>query len=109
MPTLDDRMIRSAFAKLGERLLLDRDVEILIVGGAAGVLSGELPPSWTTADVDLIHCSLPGDRDAVLASAAEVGRELSPPGSLLTDDVGLYAWTLLDDWQSRRLVVGAFG
>jgi hypothetical protein len=109
MSMLDEMTIRQALAMLGERLPLARDVELLIVGGAAGVPSGELPRSWTTADVDLIHCTLPGDRDLVLAGSADVARELSLPGSWLSEDVGLYAWTLPDNWESRRVLVGTFG
>ena len=109
MSTLDNSTIRSALAKLGEELSLERDVEILIVGGAAGVLTGELPPSWTTADVDLIHCNLPGDREAILVASATVARELSLPASWLSKDVGLYAWTLPEGWGGRRVLVAAFG
>lgn len=109
MTPLNDAGIRTALAGLGERLRLDRGVEILLVGGAAGVLTGELPPAWTTADVDVIHCRLPQDRDALLAAAAEVARELSLPPSWLSEDVGLFAWTLPEDWETRRVRVGTFG
>ncbi|MCY2952409.1 MAG: DUF6036 family nucleotidyltransferase [Planctomycetota bacterium] len=105
MAVLNDSTIRTALAKLGERLRLDRDVEILLVGGAAGVLIGQLPAAWTTADVDVIHCRLPQDRDAVMAAAEEVGRELSLPPSWLSEDVGLYAWTLPEGWEYRRVHV----
>lgn len=106
---LNDNVIRIALAKLGQRLHLNRDVEVVLVGGAAGVLSGLLPPAWTTADVDVIRCRLPEDRDEVLRAAAEVGRELSLPPSWLSEDVGLFAWTLPDDWESRRVAIGRFG
>lgn len=109
MAFLDDRMIRVALAELGRRLGLDRDVEILLVGGAAGVLIGELPPAWTTEDVDMIHCQLPQDRDAVLSAAAEVGRRLPLSPGWFSEDVGLYEWTLPPNWEARRVPVGAFG
>jgi hypothetical protein len=109
MVVLDDSTIRTALAKLGERLRLERDVEILLVGGAAGVLTRELPAAWTTADVDVIHYRLPQDRDAVLIAAAEVGRELSLPPGWLSEDVGLYVWTLPQDWEMRRVAIGTFG
>jgi hypothetical protein len=107
MVNLDARTIRHALELLGERLNLNRDVEIVLVGGAAGVLTGELPGAWTTADVDLIRCWRSEARDAVLAAAGEVGRELSLPPSWLSEDVGLYAWTLPKGWEHRRVMVAA--
>ena len=56
---LNNAKIRAALTSVGKHLRLDRDVEILIVGGAAGVLTGALPDGWTTADVDVIHFRLP--------------------------------------------------
>lgn len=109
MAALDASSIRTALAKVGERLRLDRYVDILLVGGAAGVLTGALPPAWTTADVDLIHCRLPEDQEAVFAAAAEVGRELSLPPSWLSEDVRLYAWTLPEGCEVRQIQVGIFG
>jgi hypothetical protein len=69
MVVLDDHTIKAALARMGQWLRLERDVEILVAGGAAGLLIGELPPAWTTADVDVIHCHLPQDREAVLVAA----------------------------------------
>lgn len=109
MRALDNDTIRSAFAAAGRRLKLDHDVEILIVGGAAGVLAGLLPATWTTSDVDAMHCHLPTDRDAVLDAAAEVGKDLSLPADWLNDWGGLFFWTLPEDWKSRRIFVGQFG
>jgi hypothetical protein len=63
MDQMDDIAIRRGLAKLGERLGLDHDVEILIVGGAAGILTGELPASMTTADADAICYRPAKDRD----------------------------------------------
>lgn len=106
---LNDQTIRAALAALGEHLRLDRRVEILIVGGAAGVLTGELPPWWNTADVDVIHFRLAQDRDAVLAAAEEAARVLWLPPSWMSEDVGLYSWTLPHEWEKRRVWVGSFG
>ena len=106
---LDDNTIRAALAAMGERLRLNRDVEILIVGGAAGVLTGVLPAAWTTADVDVLHVHLPQDREAVFSAAVDACRTLSLPPSWMSEDVRLYAWTLPEDWQSRRVRVGVYG
>lgn len=99
---LGDGVIRAALARLAEVLRVERDVEILIVGGAAGILTKELPPLWTTSDVDMIDCQLPEDREAVLTASEQVARELSLPPSWMSEDVGLYAWTLPFDWKARR-------
>ena len=109
MAVLDNGSIRNAFSRLGQRLRSERDVEILIVGGAAGVLTHELPPAWTTADVDAFYFELAKDREAVLSAAEEVGRELKLPSDWLNDWGGKSRWTLPDEWKSRRILIGAFG
>src|SRR5215211_3236453 len=43
------------------------------------------------------------DREAVLTAAEEAARELQLPPSWLSEDVGLYAWTLPTGWQKRRV------
>ena len=109
MRPLNDGTIRTALAALGARVRADHPVEIFVVGGAAGVLLGLLPPAWTTADVDMIDCHLPTDREDVLAAAEDVARDLSLPGAWLSEDVGLFAWTLPRDWQSRVVETGNYG
>jgi hypothetical protein len=108
MLPLNAANIRSALAALGARLAADHPVHIFIVGGAAGVLLGALPAAWTTADVDMVHVHLPRDRDDVLAAAAEAARELSLPPGWLSEDVGLFAWTLPRGWQDRVVEVGSY-
>jgi hypothetical protein len=106
---LNDQTIRTALATAGEHLHLDRGVEILIVGGAAGVLTGALPAGWSTADVDVIHFRLSQDREAVLAAAEEAAQLLSLPPSWISEDVGLFTWTLPQGWETRRVKVGSYG
>ena len=106
---LDGVRIHEAFREMGKHLKVDRDVEILVVGGAAGVLSGELPGSWTTGDVDVIHCRLPQDREEVLDAAAAVTDALGlPRGGWMNDFGGLHAWTLPEDWETRRVLIGRY-
>jgi len=108
---LDDMVIRRALARVGELLASHpRDVRILIVGGAAGLLTGELPGgARTTADVDAVHYDPAGDRDDVLLAAEQVGREQGLPPSWMSEDAGLHAWTLPDGWRERRVTVGVWG
>lgn len=106
---MDAEVIQAALRLTGERLRLNRDVEILLVGGAAGILTKELPPPSTTGDVDAIWYKLAQDREAVLDAAGEVGREMQLPGNWLNDWSGLYRWTLPDGWETRRVCIDTYG
>jgi nucleotide-binding universal stress UspA family protein len=108
MDQLDDKLIRRALSTLGRHLNVDHDVEILIVGGAAGILTGAFPPEVTTMDADAIWYRPPKDRELILETAAEISRELSLPTDWLNEWSGLYAWSLPDGWESRRVLVGKF-
>lgn len=109
MRPLDNNTIVEALAALGNRLPPERQIEVLIIGGAAGVLINVLPATHTTADVDAIDFHQPRDRDVVLNEAVEVGRELSLPSNWMNDYCGLYAWTLPEGWKERREKIGDFG
>lgn len=110
MSELGNDMILSSFVALGQKLNgLDHNIELLLVGGAAGVLTGLLPAAWTTSDVDTMHCHLPKDEDDVLDAAAEVCRDLSLPADWLNSWKRLHGWTLPDEWMSCRVLVGEFG
>lgn len=107
--TLDSETIRFALRRLGERLGTGGPIEILIVGGAAALLTGQLPGSVTTGDVDVMQVRPPDDAE-LLEAAGKLGRELGlPPYWLNRDDVGLYRSSLADGWESRRVPVGTFG
>lgn len=101
--------IRASLEAVGRCLGPGRVLEILIVGGAAGILTGQLSAATTTGDVDLLKCHLPQDRDELLDAAAAVGREMSLPASWMNEDVGLFAWTLPAGWEQRRVLVGQYG
>jgi len=106
---LGNRTIVKALKALGARLAPNRQIEILLVGGAAGVLIGALPAAWTTADVDVLDVGAAKDRDVVLEAAAVVGLQLSLPNDWLNDWSSLYSWTLPDGWRKRRCHAGTFG
>ena len=109
MKRLNNNTITEGLEALGRKLPQDRKFEILILGGAAGVLSGELPGIHTTGDVDVVHFRAAVDRDVVLDAAAKVGLELALPLYWLNDDSGLFAWTLPNDWEKRRRKIREFG
>lgn len=70
---------------------------------------GQLPGAHTTGDVDTIQFRAAKDRDVVLDTAAQVGRELSLPLYWMNDVSGLFAWTLPDGWEERRQKICEFG
>jgi len=109
MPFLDIKTIEQALRMVGQRLGAGRPVEILIVGGAAGVLTHQLPADWTTSDVDVMQFRPPQDIDEILDAAGEVGRQLSLPPLWMNSDVGLWRDSLPDGWESRRMSIGVFG
>lgn len=84
-------------------------MEISIVGGAAGLLSHQLPPSYTTGDVDTLYFRPPTEVEEVLRAAAVVARKLSLPANWLNTDAGLFVETLPDGWEQRRVEIGCFG
>ncbi len=106
---LDAELIRLAFTALGRRLARAQPIEILIVGGAAGLLNGELKGTYTTTDVDTLKVLPPGQWDQLQDAAAKVGREMALPADWLNRDAGLFAEALPSDWESRRVDVGRFG
>ncbi len=106
---LDGDRIRAALRLLGRRLRVRQPVKLLVVGGAAGLLIGQLPPVVTTGDVDALNFRPPAEVEEVLRAAAEVGRELSLPANWLNTEVCLFASTLPDDWEGRRIEIGVFG
>ncbi|MGA2232756.1 MAG: DUF6036 family nucleotidyltransferase [Tepidisphaeraceae bacterium] len=106
---MDKGTIRTALAAVGKLLPARRPIEMLIVGGAAGLLSGELGGAYTTGDVDALLVLPPGEWDQLQDAAAEVGKAMSLPASWLNREAGLYAESLPSDWISRRVNVGCFG
>jgi hypothetical protein len=106
---LDAETIRSALAAVGRHLTVRETIELLVVGGAAGLLSGELGGTYTTGDVDALKVLPPEDWEQLQDTAAEVGQKLGLPANWLNRDAGLYAESLPPDWDSRRVNVGRFG
>jgi hypothetical protein len=107
MGTLSSQIIRKALAALGKELRAP--VQLLIVGGGAGVLTGELPGLWTTSDVDALEFRPPGEVEEVLRAAAVVGRQAMLPANWLNIDAGLYRHDLPEKWESRCVEIGRFG
>jgi len=101
--------IRAALKATGLRLGPGPDVEVLVVGGAAGLLIGLLRPERTTSDVDVLSVNPSREDEALYEAAALVGREMDLPNDWLNGDAGLYREALLPTWKNRRIQVGHFG
>lgn len=101
--------IEDALRRLGELVVYHADIELLLVGGAAGMLTSVLPRHRTTADCDVMVCS-PDRALAVVELAAErVAEELELSGRWFNSDVQIRIDTLPDGWERRRVLVGTFG
>ncbi len=66
---MDISTLEKALRRLGEVLGDCRDIEMLVVGGAAGMITGLLPPSRVTTDCDIM-AYMPEDALAQVELAA---------------------------------------
>lgn len=94
--------------KLGDMLQLDEDVEIVLVGGAAGMLSGQLSPDRITMDCDVIRCIPWNLYPSVEKAAQQLAQEEDLPINWLNDDVAELD-VLPDGWQSRKVEISRRG
>lgn len=101
--------VETAFRRLGERVEYPTDIELLLVGGAAAMLTGVLPPQRTTRDCDVMLYSPERATSVVETAADKVGMELALAEGWLNSDVHLRIDTLPNGWKKRRVLVGQFG
>ncbi len=106
---IDTSRIEQALRALGEQLTWPADVEVLLVGGAAAMITGLLPPERTTLDCDVMLYSPPDAEAAVERAADEIAADLGLPERWFNSDVRLRQDTLPDGWQTRRILVGQYG
>jgi hypothetical protein len=106
---MDVSAVEQALSRLGERFSYHTEVELLLVGGAAGMLTGLLPPLRTTIDCDVM-ASVPEDAmGAVEHAAARIAAELGLAETWLNSDVQLRRDALPDGWEIRRILIGNWG
>ena len=91
------------------RLSYHTGVDLLLVGGAAGMLTGVLPPARTTSDCDVMAYVPEDAMGAVERAAEQVAGELGLAANWLNSDVQLRRDALADDWPSRRIWVATWG
>jgi len=101
--------IETALKRLGELIKYHTDIEILLVGGAAGMLTNLLRPDRVTTDCDVM-VYLPERALATVEIAAEkVAEELGLSPTWLNSDVQLRVDALPDGWVDRKQFIGVFG
>lgn len=112
MPAIDTSVAIRALQRTGEVLAASasqRQWEVVVLGGTAGLLARLLRPERTTADCDVLLLS-DGAQWAALADAARVvADQLQLPATWLNRDCEAFSWTLPLGWRSRMERVGQFG
>jgi hypothetical protein len=96
----------------GERLDWSSDVEIVLAGAAACLLTGVIGQTLTTVDCDVLDFNPLTVRDAVMRAGKEAASALGLPPTWLNDDVRNIEADLDMlplGWQKRLYEVGTFG
>lgn len=85
-----------------------QDIEILLIGAAAGMLTHQLPGHRVTHDCDVINFKPTDAQNAVIEAAVRVAKKMQlPEGWLSTQAMCLDV--LPDGWQARRIFIAQFG
>lgn len=100
--------IRKALKETALHIKWNGDIEILLVGGVAAMLTGQLPAERVTQDCDIISLSPKRAQEAVLNSAREVSRIKGLPENWLNCQA-MQMNVLPDGWLSRRDHICKFG
>jgi hypothetical protein len=101
--------MKRALEALGQELGKGRELEIQLLGGASGLLTGILPGRFTTGDLDTIRFRPPQEVDDILDAAKRVADRLDISGDWLNINAGLFASALPEGWEERRIDLGTFG
>lgn len=83
-------------------------VEILLIGGAAGMLTGQLPAHRITQDCDVMNIRPKQAQNAVLKAAHKVAKEKDLPEHWLSTQAMESLVALPDGWRSRRVLVARY-
>jgi len=102
-------VIENALALLGEAVVYHTDIELLIVGGAAGMITGLFPSTRTTSDCDVMLYMPAEAMVAVEVAAEEIAVQLGLSRDWLNSNVQLRLDALPDDWIRRRVLIGHWG
>lgn len=102
-------LLEQALRQLGESLELPQDVSILLVGGAAGMMTGLLSVDRVTTDCDVMLYLPPEAMAAVEYAATSVANTLKLPDNWLNSDVQLRRDALPEGWDQRKVWVCTHG
>jgi len=106
---MNTQTVEKALRRLGDKLDPERQVEILLVGGAAGMVTGVFAANRVTTDCDVM-VYLPAKALAAVESAAEqVADELQLAPNWLNSNVQIRLDTLPDGWEGRKQWVNRYG
>jgi hypothetical protein len=92
-----------AIRMLCQRFRWHTSVDILIVGGAAGMLTGLLPRDRVTIDCYIIQYVPESAWASVELLADEIGAELSLPTNWFNSQISMRPDLLPDGWRDRRV------
>ena len=97
--------IDDAIARMCKDFVWHIPVEILIVGGAAGMVTGVLGPDRITGDIDVMSYR-PGEAMAEVELLADrLGKEMGLPDGWFNSDVQIRSDSLPTGWAERRMFV----
>ena len=105
---LDKPNILKALERTGRLLDWPDPVEILLVGGAAGMTTGLFDETRNTQDCDVMCCVPSEATNAIIEAATQVAQEMSISRTWLNTQVQQLN-ILPDGWHTRRQKVGDFG
>lgn len=109
--SFDTQAILTALRLTGSKLDWPGTVEIVIAGGAAGMLLGIWSPDRVTEDCDIVEISPPTQpRRAILQAAGETAEEIGLSRDWLNDHFMTFGAldTLPDGWRQRSVKIGTF-
>lgn len=93
---------------LGRHLPLDTPIDILLIGGAAGVLTEQLPLSRTTTDCDVMFYRPKDAGDAILEAVQQVAAKNQLPKNWLNFEA-MQLDILPHGWHRRQIHIADFG
>lgn len=101
--------IRQAISALAAMLPPDAVGEMVLIGGGAGVLAGELPQGRLTADLDVIAVEPPEVLDLCCHHAPAIAARLGLSDEWFDATPRSLQHMLLPGWRARTVEVGEFG
>lgn len=106
---LDADQLRRALQALAAALPSSPQGDLILIGGAAGMLSGQLPSNRVTSDLDVIDVTPPELLDLCCHHAPQVSDPIGINASWFDASSTTLRHTLLDGWRDRTNSIGRFG